>query len=108
MMTVKNPDDYGEIKGNKIRVAQADILQRMAKDICKQIQALAQRPETLATAAHAAWNCGRPKAVTDLADLMENAGGAEMMDVIRVGADKTSGAKKTAHVPTGATKDVAE
>ncbi|MDN3646018.1 UDP-N-acetylglucosamine--N-acetylmuramyl-(pentapeptide) pyrophosphoryl-undecaprenol N-acetylglucosamine transferase [Pontixanthobacter aestiaquae] len=108
MMTVKNPDDYGETKGNKIRVAQADILQRLAKDICKQIQALAQRPETLATAAHAAWNCGRPDAVKDLADLMESFGGADMMDVIRVGADKTSGAKQTAHVPTGATKDVAE
>lgn len=79
-----------------------------AKELAKQIQALAQRPDTLATAAHAAWNCGRPKAVKDLADLVESAGGAEMMDVIRVGADKTSGAKKTAHVPQGATKDTAK
>ena len=79
-----------------------------AKELAKQIQAMAQRPDTLATAAHGAWNCGRPKAVEDLADLMENAGGAEMMDVIRVGADKTSGAKQTARVPTGATKETAE
>ncbi|MGB7373692.1 undecaprenyldiphospho-muramoylpentapeptide beta-N-acetylglucosaminyltransferase [Pontixanthobacter sp.] len=78
-----------------------------AKELAKQIQAMAQRPDTLATAAHAAWNCGRPKAVEDLADLVENAGGAEMMDVIRVGADKTSGAKQTVRMPTGATKDAA-
>jgi UDP-N-acetylglucosamine--N-acetylmuramyl-(pentapeptide) pyrophosphoryl-undecaprenol N-acetylglucosamine transferase len=56
-----------------------------AKELAKQIQALAQRPETLATAAHAAWNCGRPKAVQDLADLVESFGGAELMHVIRMG-----------------------
>ena len=56
-----------------------------AKELAKQIQALAQRPETLATAAHGAWNCGRPKAVEDLADLVESFGGAELMDVIRLG-----------------------
>ena len=79
-----------------------------AKELAKQIQAMAQRPDTLATAAHAAWNCGRPDAVKDLADLMESFGGADMMDVIRVGADKKSGAKQAAHVPTGATKDMSE
>ena len=56
-----------------------------AKELAKQIQALAQRPETLATAAHAAWNCGRPKAVQDLADLVQSFGGDELMDVIRLG-----------------------
>ncbi|MXO74583.1 undecaprenyldiphospho-muramoylpentapeptide beta-N-acetylglucosaminyltransferase [Altererythrobacter aerius] len=55
-----------------------------AKELAKQIQAMAQRPETLATAAHAAWNCGRPKAVEDLADLVESFGGTALMDVIRV------------------------
>ena len=55
-----------------------------AKELAKQIQAMAQHPETLATAAHGAWNCGRPKAVEDLADLVESFGGAELMDVIRV------------------------
>jgi UDP-N-acetylglucosamine--N-acetylmuramyl-(pentapeptide) pyrophosphoryl-undecaprenol N-acetylglucosamine transferase len=55
-----------------------------AKELAKQIQALAQRPETLATAAHAAWNCGRPNAAQELADLIETFGGAELMDVIRV------------------------
>src|SRR5690606_32725919 len=54
-----------------------------AKELAKQIQAMAQHPETLATAAHAAWNCGRPKAAEDLADLVESFGGAAMQDVIR-------------------------
>jgi UDP-N-acetylglucosamine--N-acetylmuramyl-(pentapeptide) pyrophosphoryl-undecaprenol N-acetylglucosamine transferase len=54
------------------------------KELAKQIQALAMRPETLANAAHAAWNCGRPKAARDLADLLEGFGGVEIMDVIRI------------------------
>ncbi|TCJ38221.1 undecaprenyldiphospho-muramoylpentapeptide beta-N-acetylglucosaminyltransferase [Parafrankia sp. BMG5.11] len=68
-----------------------------AKELAKQIQALAQRPETLATAAHGAWNCGRPKAVQDLADLVESFGGAELMDVIRL-SDEAS-APATASAP---------
>ncbi len=55
-----------------------------AAELAKQILAIAQSPETLATAAHAAWNCGYPKAVKDLADLVESFGGAPLMDVIRV------------------------
>jgi UDP-N-acetylglucosamine--N-acetylmuramyl-(pentapeptide) pyrophosphoryl-undecaprenol N-acetylglucosamine transferase len=57
-----------------------------ATELAKQIQAMAQHPETLANAAHAAWNCGYPNAATDLADLVESFGGAPLMDVIRVGA----------------------
>ncbi|MBN8501737.1 MAG: undecaprenyldiphospho-muramoylpentapeptide beta-N-acetylglucosaminyltransferase [Sphingomonadales bacterium] len=55
-----------------------------ATELAKQIQAIAMNPQTLATAAHAAWNCGYPDAVGDLADLVEGFGGAAMMDVIRV------------------------
>ncbi len=55
-----------------------------AAELAKQIQAMAQRPETLATAAHGAWNCGYPGAVQDLADLVESFGGSPMMDVIRI------------------------
>ncbi|NBC36846.1 undecaprenyldiphospho-muramoylpentapeptide beta-N-acetylglucosaminyltransferase [Novosphingobium sp. FSY-8] len=55
-----------------------------AVELAKQIQALAMRPETLANAAHAAWNCGYPHAARDLADLVEGFGGAPLMDVIRV------------------------
>ncbi|MGB3797349.1 MAG: glycosyltransferase, partial [Alteraurantiacibacter sp.] len=65
-----------------------------AKELAKQIAAMAQRPETLANAAHAAWNCGRPNAARDLADLVEGFGGADMMDVIRVGENNARGASQ--------------
>jgi len=55
-----------------------------AKELAKQINAMAQHPETLANAAHAAWNCGRPHAARDLADLVESFGASPIQDVIRV------------------------
>jgi UDP-N-acetylglucosamine--N-acetylmuramyl-(pentapeptide) pyrophosphoryl-undecaprenol N-acetylglucosamine transferase len=69
-----------------------------AKELAKQIQAMAQHPETLATAAHAAWNCGRPNAARDLADLVESFGGSAIQDVIRVGREmpKKAAARATA------------
>ncbi|MXP27499.1 undecaprenyldiphospho-muramoylpentapeptide beta-N-acetylglucosaminyltransferase [Porphyrobacter algicida] len=69
------------------------------KELAKQIMALADNPKGLANAAYAAWSCGRPDAVKDLADLVESFGGAEMMDVIRVGANTARGA--TQGVATG-------
>lgn len=60
-----------------------------AEELARQIEAMAQSPDALATAAHAAWNCGRPKAAEDLADLVESFGGAAMQDVIRAGGEKT-------------------
>ena len=72
--------------------------------LAKQVQAMAMRPETLANAAHAAWNCGRPKAASDLADLVERFGGAEMMDVIRVGANNVRGASQGRAVGQGAAR----
>jgi UDP-N-acetylglucosamine--N-acetylmuramyl-(pentapeptide) pyrophosphoryl-undecaprenol N-acetylglucosamine transferase len=65
-----------------------------AAELAKQILAIAQSPETLATAAHAAWNCGYPKAVQDLADLVEGFGGAPLMDVIRVAQSASSTGKE--------------
>lgn len=53
-------------------------------ELAKQIQAIAMNPETLATAAHAAWNCGYPNAASDLADLVESFGSTPLMDVIQV------------------------
>ena len=50
-----------------------------AAELAKQVQAIAQNPETLATAAHAAWNCGYPNAAQDLADLVESFGGEPLM-----------------------------
>lgn len=78
------------------------------KELAKQIQAMAQRPETLATAAHAAWNCGRPKAVQDLADLVESFGGAELMDVIRVGGNNARGSSQGLVAGQGAALEQAE
>lgn len=62
------------------------------KELAKQIQAMAQHPHTLANAAHAAWNCGLPHAVSDLADLVESFGRAPIMDVIRTDAPATANA----------------
>jgi len=84
-VTTEDPDRYPGDKGNALRMEQAEHHQKMAKDLCLQIQAIAQHPETLANAAHAAWNCGYPNAAADLADLVESFGAAPLMDVIRVG-----------------------
>ena len=81
-----------------------------AKELAKQIQAMAQQPETLANAAHAAWNCGRPRAAEDLADLVESFGGAPMQDVIRtrplnvseLGMQASTGSARDARAPEGA------
>ena len=75
------------------------------KELAKQVQVLAQHPQALANAAHAAWNCGRPDAAKDLADLVESFGGAEMMDVIRVGSDKARGASQRVAAGQGAARD---
>jgi UDP-N-acetylglucosamine--N-acetylmuramyl-(pentapeptide) pyrophosphoryl-undecaprenol N-acetylglucosamine transferase len=72
-----------------------------ATELAKQIQAMAQHPETLANAAHAAWNCGYPNAAADLADLVESFGGAPLMDVIRV-AGQTSATGSEALAMEGA------
>ena len=65
-----------------------------AKELAKQIMALADDPKGLANAAHAAWNCGKPEAAQELADLVESFGGEELMDVIRVGANNARGASQ--------------
>ncbi|HYD25853.1 MAG TPA: undecaprenyldiphospho-muramoylpentapeptide beta-N-acetylglucosaminyltransferase [Croceibacterium sp.] len=63
-----------------------------AKELAKQINAMAQHPETLATAAHAAWNCGRPDAAEKLADLVESFGAAPIQDVIRIAGEERASA----------------
>ncbi len=101
--TIADLSDKGD-EANAQRVKQSEALQKLSKDICLQIQAMAQNPASLANAAHGAWNCGRPKAVEDLADLVESFGGADMMDVIRVGESaKRSTATRTS--AEGATRD---
>lgn len=77
------------------------------KELAKQIQAMAQNPSSLANAAHGAWNCGRPKAAKDLADLVESMAGIDLMDVVKVGGNNARGASQGAPVGQGATKDIA-
>lgn len=76
-----------------------------AKELAKQIMVLAENPQGLAKAAHAAWNCGRPKAVSDLADLVESFGGAEMMDVIRVQGGRSRGSAQEIAAGQGAARE---
>ncbi len=77
-----------------------------SKELAKQIQAMAQHPSSLANAAHGAWNCGRPEAAKDLADLVESFGGADMMDVIRVGEAAPAATAQTA--TNSSTRDTSE
>ena len=67
-----------------------------AKELAKQIQTMALHPKALANAAHAAWNCGLPNAVSDLADLVESYGGEPLMDVIRMEGASAATATKQA------------
>ncbi|QUL36547.1 undecaprenyldiphospho-muramoylpentapeptide beta-N-acetylglucosaminyltransferase [Erythrobacter sp. JK5] len=77
------------------------------KELAKQIQAMAQNPQSLANAAHGAWNCGRPDAAKDLADLVESMAGIDLMDVIRVGETSPRAAEQ-AHKPQAATREASE
>jgi UDP-N-acetylglucosamine--N-acetylmuramyl-(pentapeptide) pyrophosphoryl-undecaprenol N-acetylglucosamine transferase len=77
------------------------------KELAKQIQAMAMNPSSLANAAHCAFNCGRPDAAKDLADLVESMSGIDLMDVIRVG--ETAGAATASARPaTGAARKAAK
>ncbi|QFT77070.1 undecaprenyldiphospho-muramoylpentapeptide beta-N-acetylglucosaminyltransferase [Erythrobacter sp. THAF29] len=77
------------------------------KELAKQIQAMAQNPASLANAAHGAWNCGRPKAAKDLADLVESMSGIDLMDVVKVGGNNARGASQGVPAGQGASKDIA-
>ena len=77
------------------------------KELAKQIQAMAQNPASLANAAHGAWNCGRPKAARELADLVESMAGIDLMDVVRVGETNPRAARVATQTQT-ATRDTAE
>ena len=94
------------VKAGGARMVRQD--QFTAKELAKQIKAIADSPEGLGKAAHAAFNCGRPNAVRDLADLVESFGGAEMMDVIRVGANNARGASQGVAAGQGAARDMHE
>jgi UDP-N-acetylglucosamine--N-acetylmuramyl-(pentapeptide) pyrophosphoryl-undecaprenol N-acetylglucosamine transferase len=78
-----------------------------AKELAKQIQAMAMNPHTLANAAHCAFNCGRPDAARDLADLVESMSGIDLMDVIRVGEAAPRSVQTSAR-PQAATRKAAK
>lgn len=58
-------------------------------ELAKQMQKLALEPGALEHAATRALGVGRPYATRDLADLVEQSGGAPLMDIITVGASAT-------------------
>jgi UDP-N-acetylglucosamine--N-acetylmuramyl-(pentapeptide) pyrophosphoryl-undecaprenol N-acetylglucosamine transferase len=77
------------------------------KELAKQIQVMAMNPQSLANAAHCAFNCGRPDAAKDLADLVESMSGIDLMDVIRVG-EAAPRAAQTAVRPQPSTSKAAK
>jgi UDP-N-acetylglucosamine--N-acetylmuramyl-(pentapeptide) pyrophosphoryl-undecaprenol N-acetylglucosamine transferase len=85
-ITTVNVDDYSEAKRNKLMKTQAEIRQGIAKELTKQIQKIALEPGALENAARAAKNCGRPSAVSDIADLVESFGAAPITKPLRVKA----------------------
>ena len=77
------------------------------KELAKQIQVMAMNPQSLANAAHCAFNCGRPDAAKDLADLVESMSGIDLMDVIRVGEAAPKAAQASTR-PQTATREAAK
>jgi UDP-N-acetylglucosamine--N-acetylmuramyl-(pentapeptide) pyrophosphoryl-undecaprenol N-acetylglucosamine transferase len=86
------------VKAGGARMVRQDTFQ--PKELAKQIQAMAMHPASLANAAHCAFNCGRPDAAKDLADLVESMSGIDLMDVIRVGETNPRAAQAAARPQT--------
>ncbi len=78
------------------------------KELAKQIQVMAMNPQSLANAAHCAFNCGRPDAARDLADLVESMSGIDLMDVIRVGESAPAAAAASVRPATGSARKAAK
>lgn len=97
------------VKAGGARMIRQDAFQ--PKELAKQIQVMAMNPQSLANAAHCAFNCGRPDAASDLADLVESMSGIDLMDVIRMGEGAPRAAQATARAQTApreAAKEQAE
>ncbi|WP_296717868.1 undecaprenyldiphospho-muramoylpentapeptide beta-N-acetylglucosaminyltransferase [Erythrobacter sp.] len=93
------------VKAGGARMIRQDAFQ--PKELAKQIQAMAMNPGSLGNAAHGAFNCGRPEAAKDLADLVESMSGIDLMDVIRVG-EASPRAAQTAARPQPSTRKAAK
>ena len=61
------------------------------KELAKQIQKIALQPGALENAAKAAWKCGRPNAVADLADLVESFGAAPIQKAMKAKPQTNNG-----------------
>jgi len=92
------------VKAGGARMIRQDAFQ--PKELAKQIQVMAMNPQSLANAAHCAFNCGRPDAAKDLADLVETMSGIDLMDVIRVG--EAAPAAVTARASTSSARKAAK
>jgi UDP-N-acetylglucosamine--N-acetylmuramyl-(pentapeptide) pyrophosphoryl-undecaprenol N-acetylglucosamine transferase len=90
------------VKAGGARMIRQDAFQ--PKELAKQIQVMAMNPQSLANAAHCAFNCGRPDAAQALADLVESMSGIDLMDVIRVGEVAPAAAAAVRPVPGTARK----
>jgi UDP-N-acetylglucosamine--N-acetylmuramyl-(pentapeptide) pyrophosphoryl-undecaprenol N-acetylglucosamine transferase len=88
------------VKAGGARMIRQDAFQ--PKELAKQIQVMAMNPQSLANAAHCAFNCGRPDAAKDLADLVESMSGIDLMDVIRVGEPAAAATRLRARASTAA------
>ena len=60
-------------------------------ELAKQSQKSALQPGALENAAKAAWSCGRPNAVADLADLVESFGSAPIMQNLKPKSEPDTG-----------------
>ena len=94
------------VKAGGARMIRQDAFQ--PKELAKQIQAMAMKPASLANAAHCAFNCGRPDAAKDLADLVESMSGIDLMDVIRVGEGAPAAATAAVRTATGTARKAAK
>ncbi len=94
------------VRAGGARMIRQDAFQ--PKELAKQIQAMAMKPASLANAAHCAFNCGRPDAAKDLADLVTSMGGIDLMDVIRVGEANPRAAQVAARPQTATRKAAKE
>lgn len=87
---IKQPrSDFSDTRGtsrseNIQRRLIVDERDKFTNKVVEEIQKMILSHGALTEAAHASWNCGRPNAASDLADLLESFGGADMMDIIKL------------------------
>ncbi|VWX58746.1 undecaprenyldiphospho-muramoylpentapeptide beta-N-acetylglucosaminyltransferase [Sphingorhabdus sp. 109] len=84
-ITTRNFDSGSDDKTNKLRLQQSAALDKMRGAMVKQIQKIALSTGALENAARCARSCGRPEAVSDLADLVESIGTSPLGKTMKAG-----------------------